>query len=87
MKTRPVLWSLALAAAVVLAGCNKHNTNDNDTMQPGANTAPAASAPATTPDTAPTGTMPPATGTTPATSGSAMMPPPTAPATSGSSGH
>lgn len=83
MKTRPVLWSLALAAAVVLAGCNKHDTNDNDTMQPGA--APAATA--TTPAMAPTGTMPPASATAPATSSSAMMPPPTLPATSGSAGH
>jgi ABC-type uncharacterized transport system auxiliary subunit len=84
MKTRPVLWTLALAAAVVLGGCNKHdNSANNDTMQPGANTAPAATV--ATP-AAPAPGMAPAS-TAPTTSSSAMMPPPTAPATSASSGH
>lgn len=85
MKTRPVLWSFALAAAVVLAGCNKHDTSDNDTMPPAANTAPATTA--TAPAMTPTEPMPPAAATAPATSSSAMMPPPTLPATSGSTGH
>ena len=79
MNTRPALWSLALAAAVVLAGCNKHDTT-NDTMEPGAGTTPATTATAPTPDMAPTGTMPPSSST-------ATMPPPIAPATSSTAGH
>lgn len=91
MNTRPALWSLALAAAVVLAGCNKHDTTD-DTMQPGAGTTPATSA------TAPTGMTPPATSTammppssstamTPPSSSTASMPPPVAPPPSSTTGH
>jgi len=74
MKTRPALWSLLLAAAVVLAGCNKHNA-ENDNVQPGANAPATASTATTTPGMTSTATTPPPSST-------AMMPPPTAPATS-----
>lgn len=82
MKNRPALWTLALAAAVVLAGCNKHDAT-NDAMQPGVDTTPATSStPMTTsPDMMPSNNMPPAS------SSSAMMPPPTLPATSSTSGR
>jgi hypothetical protein len=85
MNIRPALWSLALAAAVVLAGCNKHTTDD--TMQPGAGTTPATSA--TAPGMAPAGTMPPASSTAmmPPSSSTASMPPPIAPAPSSTTGH
>lgn len=85
MNIRPALWSLALAATVVLAGCSKHDTT-NDTMQPGAGT----TTPATTATAmAPTGTMPPASSTAamPPSSSTATMPPPVAPAPSSTTGH